>query len=103
MIQPEMGHTGVSQFRAICTLSDAFHRKAIPHATIGIGIFMATSLHATSTLPNAPYHEYQHSVFDNNLEFVTGDMTCANGHFTVPTGPGLGVAPSERVWEFVRR
>ena len=103
IVQPEMGHTGVSQFRAICTLSEAFHCKVIPHATIGIGIFMAASLHATSTLANAPYHEYQHSVFDRNLEFVTGDMTCADGHFTVPTGPGLGVAPSERVWEFVQR
>jgi L-alanine-DL-glutamate epimerase-like enolase superfamily enzyme len=102
-IQPEMGHTGVSQFRAICTLADAFHCRVIPHATIGIGIFMAASLHATSTLLHAPYHEYQHSVFDKNLPYVTGDMCCSDGHFNVPGGPGLGVTPSERVWNFVRR
>lgn len=102
IIQPEMGHTGVSQFRSICTLAEAFHCKVMPHATIGVGVFMAASLHATSTLQNAPYHEYQHSVFDKNSVYLSGDMACANGQFSVPSGPGLGVEPSENIWEFVR-
>ncbi len=46
-------------------------------------------------------HEYQHSIFDRNLEFVTGDMSCANGAYHVPSGVGHGVEPAEAVFEHV--
>jgi L-alanine-DL-glutamate epimerase-like enolase superfamily enzyme len=92
-LQPEMGHTGVSQFLAIAALADEHRAGVIPHATIGVGIFMAASLHASATLPNCPYHEYQHSVFDRNLEHVDTAMRCAAGAYTLPGGPGLGVEP----------
>jgi len=58
----------------------------IPHASIGIGIFMAASLHATAALKRVPYHEYQHSIFDKNLCFVTGDMACEAGFYRLPSG-----------------
>ena len=78
IIQPEMGHTGISQFMQIGRLANAFHVKVIPHASIGIGIgiFQAASLHAAAALPNCPMHEYQHSVFDRSLQFVTSTMRC---------------------------
>jgi galactonate dehydratase len=101
IIQPEMGHTGVTQFQAICHMAEAFHCRVIPHASIGIGLFMAASLHASSPLPNIPYHEYQHSIFDKNLPFVTGTMACAAGFYTVPEGPGLGIEPTEEVFQYV--
>jgi hypothetical protein len=37
IIQPEMGHTGVSEFMAIGRLAQAFHARVIPHAAIGVG------------------------------------------------------------------
>ena len=75
----------------------------MPHAAIGIGVYQAASLHATAALAHAPMHEYQHSVFDRNLRFVTGDMRCEAGFFHLPTGPGIGVAPSDEVWRHVER
>lgn len=103
IIQPEMGHTGISQFMQIARMANAFHVKVIPHASIGIGIFQAASLHATAALPNCPMHEYQHSVFDRNLQYVKTTMRCANGQFTLPEGPGLGIEPHEDVWQFLRK
>lgn len=103
IIQPEMGHTGISQFMQIARMANAFHVKVIPHASIGIGIFQAASLHATAALPNCPMHEYQHSVFDRNLQYVKTTMRCANGQFTLPEGPGLGVEPHESVWQYLRK
>ena len=47
-VQPEMAHTGVSQFVAIAKLAQARGAGVIPHATIGVGIFMAASLHASA-------------------------------------------------------
>src|SRR5206468_9424909 len=52
IVQPEMGHTGVSQFMQIGRMAHAFHCRVMPHASIGVGIFMAASLHAAAALPN---------------------------------------------------
>ena len=99
ILQPEMGHTGVTEFLNIGRLAHAYHTETIPHATIGLGVFMAASLHASSCLQRLPCHEYQHSVFDRNLQFVEGTMACGGGQYTVPDGPGLGVVPAESVFE----
>ena len=92
-VQPEMAHTGVSQFVKITQLAHERGAGVIPHATIGVGIFLAASLHASSTLANCAYHEYQHSVFDRNLAHVDTTMRCEAGLYTLPEGPGLGVVP----------
>jgi galactonate dehydratase len=101
IVQPEMGHTGITQFVRIAQLAQAFHCRVIPHASIGIGIFQAASLHAYSTLVQVPYHEYQHSVFDRNLQFVETSMSCRNGFFELPGGPGLGINPADSLWQYV--
>ena len=101
VLQPEIGHTGVTQFLAISRLAVAFHARVIPHASIGVGIFQAASLHAAATLPNVPYHEYQPSIFDQNLRYVTTTMRCASGYYHLPDGPGLGVEPKPELWNFV--
>ena len=103
IIQPEMGHIGISQFMQICRMANAFHMKVIPHASIGIGIFQAASLQAAAALPNCPMHEYQHSIFDKNLRYVKTSMQCKNGVFDVPDGPGLGIEPHDDVWQFLRK
>jgi L-alanine-DL-glutamate epimerase-like enolase superfamily enzyme len=103
IVQPEMGHIGISQFMQIGRMANAFHMKVIPHASIGLGIYQAASLHATAALPNAPMHEYQHSVFDRNLPYVKTAMRCEAGAFHLPEGPGLGIEPAPEVWQFLRK
>jgi galactonate dehydratase len=101
ILQPEMGHTGVTQFLAIGRLAVAFHARVIPHASIGVGIFQAASLHAAATLPNVPYHEYQPSIFDTNMRYVTTTMRCESGFYHLPDGHGLGVEPKPELWNYV--
>ena len=103
VIQPEMGRTGISSFWHICQLARAFHCKVMPHASIGIGIFQAASLQASAALANLALHEYQHSIFDRNLEYLEGSMRCQEGYFHLPDGPGLGVEPKQEVLRFARR
>ncbi|MBN8729795.1 MAG: mandelate racemase/muconate lactonizing enzyme family protein [Acidobacteria bacterium] len=100
VIQPEMGRTGITSFAEICQAAKMFHCRVMPHASIGIGIFQAASLHASAALPHLVFHEYQHSIFDRNLRFLEGSMACANGFFTLPEGPGLGVQPNSEVLRF---
>ena len=99
-VQPEMAHTGVSQFIRIAKLACSRDAGVIPHATIGIGVFMAASLHASATLANCPYHEYQHSVFDRNLVHVDTTMRCDAGFYTLPEGRGLGVVPRDSLAQY---
>jgi galactonate dehydratase len=98
-VQPEIAHTGISQFVAIATLAQRHGAAVVPHATIGVGIFMAASLHAASTLADCPYHEYQPSVFDRNIAHVATTMACDAGRYTLPAGPGLGVEPRDSLWQ----
>lgn len=103
IVQPEMGHTGITEFIRIGQMAQAFHMNIMPHASISVGIFMAASLQAASALQNVPYHEYQHSIFDRNLTYTRGDMASGEGTYVVPTGAGLGVEPREEVFEFAIR
>jgi len=102
IVQPEIAHTGVTQFMAIAGAARAHRAIVVPHATVGIGIFLAASLHATAAL-GASMHEYQHSVFDRNLRFVDTTMRCEAGYYHVPAGPGHGVVPHVELMQFVRR
>jgi L-alanine-DL-glutamate epimerase-like enolase superfamily enzyme len=101
VVQPEVAHTGLSQFIAIARLAAQEGIGVIPHATIGVGIFHAASLHAAASLADVPFHEHQHSVFDANLRFVETKMRCHNGFFELPDGPGLGVTPAPALWAHV--
>ncbi|MFN3685397.1 mandelate racemase/muconate lactonizing enzyme family protein [Salinarimonas sp.] len=101
IVQPEMGHTGVTAFMQIGRMAQAFHVDVIPHASISCGIFMAASLQAAAALQRVPYHEYQHSIFDRNLVYTTGEMDCEAGYYIFPEGPGIGVEPSPRLFDHV--
>ncbi len=101
IIQPEMAHTGITAFWQIGQMARAFHCRIMPHATIGVGIAQAASLHASAALENFVMHEYQHSIFDRNLQFIHTDMRCEGGYFYLPTGPGLGVEPQEKLFDYL--
>ncbi|MGO4221233.1 mandelate racemase/muconate lactonizing enzyme family protein [Lysobacter sp. TAF61] len=99
-IQPEMGHTGITQFLRIARLAETHGVAIAPHATIGTGIFLAASLHASSVVRGLWRHEWQHSVFARSLELLDTDMDYADRHYRLPTGPGLGVTPGDRFWDY---
>jgi L-alanine-DL-glutamate epimerase-like enolase superfamily enzyme len=103
VVQPEMGHTGVSQFKAIARLATARQAAVVPHATIGIGIFLAASLHASVALRSVTMHEYQHSVFDRNLRYVDTTMRCEAGYYRMPSGSGHGVTPKPELMQSIQR
>nr|WP_294810524.1 mandelate racemase/muconate lactonizing enzyme family protein [uncultured Sphingomonas sp.] len=100
IVQPEMGHTGITQFLRIAQLAGAHHIPTIPHATIGTGIFLAASLQASAAILDLPMHEYQHSIFDRNAALLDGLPACAAGAYRLPEGPGLGVTPGEDFWRY---
>jgi L-alanine-DL-glutamate epimerase-like enolase superfamily enzyme len=103
VLQPEMGHTGITQFRRIAVLAAEQGTAIAPHATIGTGLFLAASLQVSATLPHLWKHEWQHSVFARNLRLLDSDMGYVDGAYVLPTSPGLGASPHARLWEFAER
>ena len=95
IVQPEMGHKGITNFMRIGQLAAQHAIDVIPHATIGAGIFLAASLHASAALPTLKYHEFQHSIFEPNRRLLEGGMDCAEGFYSLPSDNGLGVRPSD--------
>lgn len=102
-VQPEMAHTGITQFCRIAVLAGQQGAFIAPHATIGVGIFLAASLQVSAHIGRLWKHEWQHSIFESNLALLDTDMACANGQYSVPSGPGLGVAPNAAFWERAER
>jgi galactonate dehydratase len=103
IVQPEMGHKGVTEFMRIGALAHAHHLTVIPHATIGAGIFLAASLQCSAALPGVAAHEFQHSIFEPNRRLIEGGMDCAAGAYRLPEGPGLGVVPSPEALRLMQR
>lgn len=100
IIQPEMGHTGVTQFMRMGDLARKQNAEIIPHATIGLGIFMAASLRA-SLAAGASCHEFQHTIYHRNAELLEGAAQCESGKFEVPNTPGHGVTPNNEARQFL--
>lgn len=101
VIQPEMGRTGITQFMRICQLADVHHVRVAPHATIGFGIFMAASLHASCAATQLGLHEVQNHFVHRYLDHFDTTMRCSGGHYELPQGPGLGIQPRETLLDFV--
>ncbi|MGB0581618.1 MAG: mandelate racemase/muconate lactonizing enzyme family protein [Limisphaerales bacterium] len=95
IMQPEMGHTGITQFMRIGRLAEDVGIEIIPHATIGAGIFLAASLQASSALDDVTSHEFQHSIFEPFRHFTGDALNCEAGRYDIPSGPGLGIEPSD--------
>ena len=103
-VQPEMAHTGVSQFVAIAALAAAKGVATIPHATIGVGIFMAASLHAVRDASTA-VRTTSTSTRCSIATCSTSTPRCiARRASTISrTGPGHGVTPRPELWQHVVR
>jgi len=97
-VQPEMGHTGITQFLRIARLAARRGVQVAPHATIGGGIFMSASLHASAVIDGLWRHEWQHSIFSRSVEMLDTDMAYAHDGYRLPSGPGLGAVPNARFW-----
>ncbi len=95
IVQPEIGHTGITQFMRIGRYAQEHNLRIMPHATIGSGIFLAASLQASAALRDVEAHEFQHSIFEPFRHFTGELLQCDTGVYRIPNAPGLGVEPSE--------
>ncbi|MDA0747344.1 MAG: mandelate racemase/muconate lactonizing enzyme family protein [bacterium] len=95
IIQPDIGRTGLTEFRKIANLAEAYNVRVVPHLGPAYGVYVAASIHAAASVPNVALMEFQHSVFEKTNRILKSPIICEAGRFQVPTGPGLGVEINE--------
>jgi galactonate dehydratase len=102
ILQPDVGHTGgITQMKKIATLAEAFNIPLAPHS-IMTEVGVAASLHVCASIPNFFIQESRLAdrVMPEGV-LVPSFNPNADGHATLPEGPGLGVEVNEpRLREF---
>lgn len=97
IVQPEMGHTGITEFARIAREAHSRGIPLLPHATIGSGIFLAASLQTSLAMEGLIGHEFQHSIFNRNTGLITEGLECSAGSYAVADSPGIGIEPTEEL------
>jgi len=97
IVQPEMGHKGITEFMRISQAAVEQGIEVLPHATIGTGIFLAASLQASLALKGVVGHEFQHSVISRNHGLITDGIECSNGAYRFADSAGIGVEPTDKL------
>ena len=96
ILQPDVGRAGISEVIKIASMAEAFNVKVAPHLSVGLGVCIAASLHSAAAIPNLYLLEYQPPVFEIANLLLAEPLTCANGRYQLPRGPGLGVELDEK-------
>jgi D-galactarolactone cycloisomerase len=96
IIQPDiMVADGVTGFREIATLTQAYHKTLIPHHGGG-NLGTIAQLHAIASWPHAPWIEILHdppiAAYTNGFAIMeNAPLVDKEGYLNLPQGPGLGV------------
>jgi galactonate dehydratase len=99
--QPDASHAGgISELKRIGVLAETFGTLLAPHCPLG-PIALAASIQVDATTPNFLIQEHSMGLHYNNgsdlLDYLvdTTVFDVVDGHFTVPSGPGLGIEVDE--------
>lgn len=82
---------GLSEARKIAAMAEAWHLPVAPHDCTG-PVVLAASTHLSLNAPNALVQESVRAYYRTwYRDIVTALPEVADGHITVPPGPGLGL------------
>jgi L-alanine-DL-glutamate epimerase-like enolase superfamily enzyme len=96
IVQPDiMVADGVTGFREIGALAQAYHKRLIPHHGGG-NLGTIAQLHAIASWPNSPWIEILHdppvAAYTNGFAIMQNPpQVDKEGYLNLPQGPGLGV------------
>jgi galactonate dehydratase len=90
-VQPDLGRTGISEAVKIAERSRELGLKVIPHVSIAMGPQIAAAIHFAAATPNCPMLEYNPAVLGMANRFLKQPVRFMDGHYDVPSGPGLGI------------
>lgn len=102
IVQPDLSHAGgISESRRIAALAETFDAQLAPHCPLG-PLALASCLQVGFATPNHLIQEQSIGIHYNVgaevLDYVMdkSPLRFVEGHFVLPTGPGLGIEIDEQ-------
>jgi galactonate dehydratase len=92
IIQPDLGHLGgILEVRKLAATAETHFMLVAPH-NVGGPVLTAASLQLAACTPNFKILEHFNDFADEEVKAAAiGAPAVVDGHFELPTGPGLGV------------
>ena len=90
IIQPDLMHAGgITECKRIASLADTYYVSVAPHNSGG-PLETLAAIHLAASIPNFLILEQMEKERDSRNRIVTEPLLIENGHFQLPTKPGLG-------------
>ena len=86
-VQPDLGRSGITESLKIAEAGVT----VVPHVSIALGPQIAAAIHLCAALTNAPFCEFNPTVFETGNRLLRAPLNFADAHYRVPPRPGLGV------------
>lgn len=93
--QPDVGRCGITEFLRIAALAETFNVPCAMHVGVGLGVYLAATVHAAAAIPNLSVMEHQPLMYALGNRMLTKPLVCTADGYALPSGPGLGVAVDE--------
>lgn len=91
IVQPDVMHAGgITELRRIAALAETYQVSVAPHNPGG-PICTAASMHLAASIPNFLVLEQIEPDRAERDAITIGEIAFSDGHFHMPTGPGLGI------------
>lgn len=100
-LQPDIGRTGLTEGRAMCTLAETVRLPVLPHHSAALGVALVAGLHVSAAAPTLEAFEFSEAAARMSSVLLTEPLTNEPGSMALPSGPGLGVDIDEdavRYW-----
>lgn len=96
VLQPDLGRCGITGSRRI---TEGFGGEVVPHLSIAMGPQIAAALHFAAAMENCQLCEFNPNVLAMANTFLAEPLTCNDGEYRIPDGPGLGIVWNGRLQE----
>lgn len=92
ILNPDVSHCGgILELKEIAAMAEANYVAVCPHNHNSTTVSLAATLQVAATIPNFLITEYFVNFTQKGNEILKNPFKLVDGHFVIPTGPGLGI------------
>ncbi|MDR3587172.1 MAG: mandelate racemase/muconate lactonizing enzyme family protein [Desulfosporosinus sp.] len=96
ILNPDVSHCGgILELKEIAAMAEANYVAVCPHNHNSTTVSLAATLQVAAMAPNFLITEYFVNFKEKGNEILETPFELVDGHFIIPTGPGLGITINE--------
>jgi len=95
IVQPDLGRCGITEALRIARAAERAGMEVVPHLAPALGPLLFATLQFAAATPNCRMVPHTPGLVETAGEYSTTPVVFRNGHYTVPTAPGLGIDMAE--------